>query len=1197
MFKEFFLFELKYRLKQPMVYIFLGIITLMIFGATASDNISVGGRVDSIDLNSAYLILRYTAIISIIGLLMVTAFMNTAALRDYNNHFHEIIYSKPISKLGFLGGRFLGAVLIAMIPSLGVFLGVFLGCASPWVDPNDVGPMFNRGYWDAFWVFIVPNTLFIGAFIFAVASLSRSTIMSFMAAIGLLVLYILSNVFVNDIENETFSMLADPFGIGTYSILTKYWTVEDKNTLSHGLTGMLLLNRLLWLGVSALIFAFTYFRFSFQKKRSKKQNIAKAPDAELKPIYQVFKALPKVTMSNSFGTHLTQLRNQVKIDFWGVIKSTAFIVIMAAGILNMFGSLQQVTEGFGNTSHPVTYRVINMIRGSLYLFLIAILVFYSGLLVWKERDNKMDEIYDALPFPGWVSYVAKFIALVGIIAIVQLLGIAMGMLAQAINGYTNFELGLYFKEMLVMDLTYFAVLGGLSMLVHTLVNNKYIGYFVFIALVVVNVFGWSGLDVSSNMLIFGSRPTSVYSDMNGFGPFVSGLSWFTIYWMLFTGLLGMATILYWVRGRSTGLGERTQIAKQRLASSSVKWVMAGLGLVWLLTAGFVFYNTQHLNTYDSRDEQNAERADYEKTYKKYKDLAQPRITSIDYQLDFYPSERDFKAVANVVVQNKTEVPISEIHFTMPSDYKVAIDIANSTLELADKKLEYRIYKLIQPLAVGDSLKIKVNSEYITQGFENEVQVTDIVRNGSFINNQSFMPAIGYQESIELSRKSDREEHELAPKARMPELHKTCSKSCSNTYISNDSDWINVSSTLSTSNDQIAIAPGSLVKEWEENGRKYFQYKLNHPVLNFYSFISADYEVKREKWGEVDLEVYYHKGHEYNVDKMMKSMRESLTYYSENFGPYPNNEARIIEFPRYASFAQAFPGTMPYSEEIGFIADLEDEEDIDHVFYIVAHEMAHQWWAHQVIGAAVQGCTMLSETFSQYSALMVMEKEYGREKMKRFLEYEMDRYLRGRGREDIKEMPLVKNENQQYIHYRKGSVVMYALRDYIGEENLNNALRNYLNEVAFQEPPYTTTHDVMRQIKAVTPDSLQYLITDMFETITLYGNRTTEATYKELADGKYEVNLTVEVEKFRADSLGKQTPLEVSDWIDIGVLKAPEKGKKEDQLLVVERKKITKSPANFTFVVDEKPTKAGIDPNYLLIDRMPDDNIKKLTKLD
>jgi aminopeptidase N len=111
--------------------------------------------------------------------------------------------------------------------------------------------------------------------------------------------------------------------------------------------------------------------------------------------------------------------------------------------------------------------------------------------------------------------------------------------------------------------------------------------------------------------------------------------------------------------------------------------------------------------------------------------------------------------------------------------------------------------------------------------------------------------------------------------------------------------------------------------------------------------------------------YYLRDNPWNVPRMMNSLKRSLDYY--------NKEARIIEFPRVATFPQAFAGTMPYSESIGFIAKLNHPDDIDMVYYVVAHEMGHQWWAHQVIAANMQGATFRSESLAQYSALMVMEK--------------------------------------------------------------------------------------------------------------------------------------------------------------------------------------------------------------------------------
>src|SRR6185295_10600068 len=197
-----------------------------------------------------------------------------------------------------------------------------------------------------------------------------------------------------------------------------------------------------------------------------------------------------------------------------------------------------------------------------------------------------------------------------------------------------------------------------------------------------------------------------------------------------------------------------------------------------------------------------------------------------------------------------------------------------------------------------------------------------------------------------------------------------------------------------------------------------------------------------------------------VQRMVDGVKRSLDYFSANFSPYQHKQVRILEFPAYARFAQSFPNTIPFSESIGFIADLRDKNAIDYVFYVTAHEVGHQWWAHQVVGAQVKGTTMVTETMAQYSALMVMEKEYGPDKMRKFLQHELNGYLRGRGGELVAEMPLMLVEDQPYVHYRKGSLVMYALRDYIGEDKLNGAIRNVIASWAFKGPPYVRTSEMV-----------------------------------------------------------------------------------------------------------------------------------------
>ncbi len=333
----------------------------------------------------------------------------------------------------------------------------------------------------------------------------------------------------------------------------------------------------------------------------------------------------------------------------------------------------------------------------------------------------------------------------------------------------------------------------------------------------------------------------------------------------------------------------------------------------------------------------------------------------------------------------------------------------------------------------------------------------------------------------------------------------------------------------------------------------------------------------------------------NVQRMLDGMKLSLDYFTKAFSPYQFRQMRILEFPDYASFAQAFPNTVPYSEGIGFIADVRDPDDIDIITYVTAHEVAHQWWAHQVLSANVQGGTMLIEAFAQYSALMVMEKQAGPHVMRRFLKYELDNYLRSRGGEQIEELPLYRVENQPYIHYRKGAVAMYALKDYVGEDVVNTALSRLVGLRGYSSRPFATTLDFLRLLREEAGPEHEELIRDLFERIVLWDLKVSDTSVEERADGRFDVTLTIDAAKVEADGVGRETPLDLDMPIDIGLFTAhPDTvNEGDDHVLFLERRPIVSRTQTVTVTVDRRPAVVGIDPYNKLIDRNSDDNLKAL----
>jgi aminopeptidase N len=380
-------------------------------------------------------------------------------------------------------------------------------------------------------------------------------------------------------------------------------------------------------------------------------------------------------------------------------------------------------------------------------------------------------------------------------------------------------------------------------------------------------------------------------------------------------------------------------------------------------------------------------------------------------------------------------------------------------------------------------------------------------------------------------------------------------------------------------------------------------RTDAPIQHFFSIQSAHYAVQNDTWkardgSPVSLAVYYHPPHDHNVRRMLEAMKASLDLFARSFSPFQFKQARILEFPAYEGFAQSFANTIPYSEAIGFIQnhnEKKNDETIDLVTYVTAHELGHQWWAHQVIGANKQGATMLSEAFAQYSALLVMEQLYGKEQIRKFLKGELDRYLSSRGGEAVEELPLNRVENQSYIHYQKGSLTMYWLKEVVGTDVVNRALRRLLAQFAFQPAPYPSSSDFLRLLREEAGPGHDQLITDLFEKITLYDMKASTATATKLPGGKYEVSFTVEGRKLYADGKGKETEAPLDEPFDIGVFtdEPGKKGYKRESVLLMERRSIKTGQQIVTVIVDREPKLVGVDPYNKRIDRNSDDNFSRI----
>jgi hypothetical protein len=1207
MFRAVFSFELSFHLRSRLFLFSAIVFFLLTFLGVASPNVQFG-NLGGANYNSPLAIVLSHLIMGIFAVLVGTAFYSSAALRDQEFRMSGIVFSTGIDRFSYVLARFLGAFLATYLAYLATALGFFAGTLMPWLDQELIGPFVLSHYAYAALVVGLPALFANSAIVYAVAVLSRDQRIAYAAIIGLLVIYQVASGVLGSLEYRELAALVDPTAGAALADATQYWTIFERNSQLVPVEGMFLANRLLWGAVGVVMLGVTLWRFRFEnagERRSRKQ----APDQPVSSLSAEVASFPRRSAVFDNGTAWRQFLSRVRVEVQGVLRSVFFWVLVALAVANSVGSFFGLVSAYGTEVYPVTRVLINLMSGTATLSLLVLTVLYGAELVWRDREVRFQDILGSTPTPGWAFVLAKIVAGLMVVVVFLATSAVSAILFQLFSGYTRLELELYLVGFFFdyAALPYLMML--LSVIVQIIAPNKYLGMLIMVVYIL-GILVLPGAGFEDPLYLYGFSSATPYSDMNGYDGQLGIALWYNLYWACFAALLGVFAYLVWMRGpeeklrvRLRGMGANAGLATRRIA------LAAGLGFVGL--GSWIFYNTHVLNEYVTADDQREKLAEYERRFIHLESQAIPRITDISMEVDLYPRDQAFSSRGLYSVENKSGAPITEV----PVGFAWSVEVESVSLEGAEliaRDADYNVFTFrFEPaLQPGERRDLHFLLTREPRGFVHRDNLPDLLSgggvfgNGSFVNSATLGPYLGFARGILLTDRADRAREGLESTPRAADLD--AEAYWNDSYLRQDSDWVSFEMTVTTEADQIAIAPGYLTEERldppgesQGNGRRRFHYRMDAPMQNLYAVLSARYAAKIEEWNGTQLAVYYHPAHHWNVDRMMHSLKASLAYFGDNFSPYQYRQMRVLEFPGYSRFAQSFPNTVPWSESIGFIADITDPETIDYVFYVGAHEVAHQWWGHQVSSANVQGQTTLVETLAQYSALMVMEREYGPHMMRRFLKFELDNYLSGRGGEAMEELPLYRVENQAYIHYRKGSLVMYAIKDALGEAAVNRALSKLVSETAYRHNPYPRSRDLIRHLRAeAATEDQQALITDLFEKIVLWDLKVEEAVVSEREDGAFDVAVTIASARLEADGEGRETEVPMDMPVDIGIFSQdPDDvvaGEGSAHVLHFEKHRLTGGEQQFSFIAQERPSHVGIDPYNKLIDRNSDDNIKAVS---
>ena len=1194
MWAQFFRFDLRLHLREPLWWICTVVLAVVGFLAAGNSAFHFASAIASGHLNAPFMIAIELCLLSIAALFLTATFIAGAVLRDTEVGIVDMLYATPMRKWSYLTGRFLAGLAACLIIYAVVTLAMMAGATWSSADAALLGPFSPGPYLWSVAVFAIPNLFIVAALLMLLATVTHSMLMVYTGALAFTVLWAVAGLFVSD--SAALSILLDPFGMRALLNATRYFSLAQRNTELPSLSGLLLWNRVVWLALSAAMLAATLIlfkpqraelgRYRNQNRRTIQPNIValQSPIANL--------ALARHAARFDRRTALLQTWQILRFETKWSILGLPFLVMLLLALANFFANEAIGGMRFDAVPYPLTRVELADLAAGFSFVLPLVLLFYCGELVHRARQVNIAELSDALPIPQWTPLVARSAAVVAIVLTFLLSGDLAAIAIQLYRGGAPIDSALY----LVGTLTSAAgfILMGLGMLaVQTALDNRFAGYLASVLLLLSGPI-WGALGLPTRMLNIASLPPLLYSDLNGYGQQLRGWRWFVAYWALFDAALLLAAAAT-PRGRVAGLRHRLRSAVAHLrgpsgvAIATVLAMFAGCG-------AWIFFNTHIVNTYRSQDALLDAKADYEKRYRPFLLLPNPDIVRMQVDVDIFPAAARVAIKGHYLLKNRTAAPLDTLRVQLDTSTQTRLDLPGSHIVSDDPAHGMRIIHLAQALAPNATLDFNFTVDAAEQGFTESGAAGLIHTNGTAFTSENFFPKFGYVQANEIEDVGARRVRGLGAAHRAADLDDVAARS--GNYLKQwgfDTGLMDFETTVSTSADQIAIAPGHLETTWVVDDRRYFRYRAEHKVLPFLAYQSGRWSLRRDNWNGVPIEVYADPKHLYNVDNMIRGARRALDYYTTNFGPYPNREVRIVEVPLYQTVARSFPGTIPFSESLGFINDVRAPNTVDHVFYITAHELAHQWWGDQAIAANVQGSGMLVESLAEYSALMVLEHAFGREMTAHVLRYDRDAYLAGRGKALVAEQPLYRSDNQVHVEYRKGSLVFYRLRNEIGEKAVNLALRKFLDTYRYGTAPYPVSSDLLTYIRAEAPPEKQQLITDLFERIVLYDNHLLNAYAHQRSDGKWAVTLQLSLAKIQADGTGVETSLVYNEPVEI-VLYADQTGAPHDpqRELYHARHNLPAGASSVTVIVDQLPKQAALDPYRGMILKSESDSRRSVT---
>ncbi len=1048
MLKKIISFEVTTRLKTPLFYLCCALMVIQVIILTKG--VYDYYINDAILINSSTVLYKDFAGGGMILVIVIAVITGMVLYRDIELKTAETIYTFPINEKTFFLGKFLASFILNIIITLSFILGMFLLPYSGIGQPNDFGSPPLLQILHGYFTLMVPNIFILTASCYIPLVLTRKLYSSYLGVLFITVLFMILEGVSHTSTNIKFIEAIEPFAFVYVAETLDAVPIHLKNTAFLQFTTGFYINRALWLSLTFFGLFLAYKRFSFsyfiQKNATKKQQI---------PLHQITSftlehtetiILPKITLKHTTLEHVLKFLRLAKLEFLNLVRPKSFRIVFCIVILIfllqnfLFNASYYIGPEYPLTTNMTANRLI------LGVFIIILIMIWTGELIFKEKTTNLWQIADTLPVPIWVRLLSKYTAMAGVALCLSFGIILAGLITQLVNGYTHFEFELYVEDILgykwgwlnyliLMTLPFFiAAITGKRFLTHILS----IGIFIFSIL----AFDLGIIEDHRFALLTGIPGIEDYSEISGYGIFSTASFWFYCLWTTLALFFMLAAIYFWQRGVKKDWLKKLSLKGEQLNGTG-KIIAFGTLILFFVLHSFIAKNIK--GNFKTHIKEEIEQADYEKKYKKLETYPQPIIKNINATIHLFPKDRKVTYTATFLLKNKSMAPIDSLYVNLSDFTAIENSSINSeplTKVWEDRKHNIYGFALNQTLFPENEILFKIKAIKQYKGFSAIDTQEDLATNGLVLKRALF-PVFGYNQKKELDENKKRRNQGLDKiSSKMPSVLDT--NAIKQNYFSKDAHQLTGVLKISTSKGQQIVATGKTLKRWNTDNRTYAHFKIDQPSNFEMQITSASFDRERAFLENVNTTVWYKKSHYFNTDIYKDAVAFGLKFINTHLDGYPYKELNIAEIPYYGDAFYSSANLILISEKEGWRADTSLKKEESYIYFSVITQLIRQKLLYYNEIANVQGANMLSIALPQAIALQAIKEKFGKEILDSYLKTKHNKYAKGRGNEANTEPILIYADGSNYLEPNKGVLALFSLSNKIGFEVFNKVLVQYIN---------------------------------------------------------------------------------------------------------------------------------------------------------